>query len=91
MPTSEQDDYQLLYPLDLLSAIEQQAFDHYSPWLIHALTTCVALPPSTPTRTLQLADYGCSEGRNSLQSFSVLKSALEEAGAYGKVSEEHGE
>jgi hypothetical protein len=86
MPDSDLEEYHLLYPLDLLNNIEQQAFEHYAPWLIHALSTCTALPPSNPTRTLQLADYGCSEGKNSLLSFSTLKAAFEEAGVYGKAS-----
>lgn len=85
MPLSDNEELRILYPLDLLNAIEQQAFEHYSPWLIHALSTCVALPPINPTRTLQLVDYGCSEGKTSLSSFSSLKAALEEAGVYGKV------
>lgn len=55
------------------SATQMAAIDHVLPWLDDALAD---LDLGQPSATLRLADYGCSEGRNSIAVMDRVIAAL---------------
>ena len=67
------------------STFQNQAFDHFWPWLEDAVTHSSAFVPFQQSKLISYADYGCAGGANSALQLAQIKSVLERAGFLGGV------
>jgi hypothetical protein len=67
------------------STAQNEAFEHFWPWLEDAVTHSSAFVPFQQSRLISYADYGCAGGANSAAQLASLKSVLERAGFLGGV------